>query len=407
MQAIMNQGVGAPAGNAKGEGRWRPRSGGPFYGGLVALVLFEILNVYFIMPMPGSQRFRSIDFAYLLYTWRWLVRGACVLAIASGLRGAFRRPRQWRPALVTALALAAIWFMNFRMSADHMFKQPESLVFKPRGQNKVDENAVIVGVERNGEARAYPIRFLVYHHQVQDTLGGEPLLVTYCSVCRSARVFRPFVGGKKEMFRLVGMDHFNAMLEDETTGSWWRQANGEAIIGPLKGTRLQDVEYRQVTLRNWFEMHPSALAMQMDVASTAKFDTEGKYERGLSEGGLTRTDPESWNDKSWVVGVEVGATSKAYDWNRLKRERIINDEFGGQAIVIALATDGSSYGVFERPAPAQPFAIEGDVISAAGRSYGLDGLERTEPANRLKAIKAHQEFWHSWRTFHPETLVDR
>jgi hypothetical protein len=407
MQTNMKQGVGAQIGTGTAEQRSSPRSTAFFYGGLFALVLFEILNVYFIMPMPWSQRLRGVDFAYLLYTCRWPVRVACVLAIAWGLRGAFGRPRAWRRALVAVLASGAIWYMNFRMSADHMFRQPESLVFQPRARNQVDEAAVIVGVERNGEARAYPIRFLVYHHQVQDTLGGEPLLVTYCNVCRSARVFRPLVGGRKEEFRLVGMDQFNAMLEDKTTGSWWRQANGEAVTGPLKGTRLEDVEYRQVTLRNWFEMHPAALVMQMDEASAPNFDAEGKYERGLSKGHLTRTDPQSWNDKSWVLGVEIGATSKAYDWNRLKRERIINDEFGGKAIVIALAMDGSSYGAFERPALPKPFTIEGDVISAGNSSYGLDGRDRAGSANRLKAIRAHQEFWHSWRTFHPQTLVDR
>lgn len=40
----------------------------------VGLILFEVLNVYFIMPMPGSQRMRSIDLAYFLYTWRWVFR---------------------------------------------------------------------------------------------------------------------------------------------------------------------------------------------------------------------------------------------------------------------------------------------------------------------------------------------
>ena len=35
-----------------------------FYVGLVLLVLFELANVYFIMPMPYSQRVRSIEVAY-------------------------------------------------------------------------------------------------------------------------------------------------------------------------------------------------------------------------------------------------------------------------------------------------------------------------------------------------------
>jgi hypothetical protein len=49
-------------------------------------------------------------------------------------------------------------------------------------------------------------------------------------------VFSPVVDGRSETFRLVGMDHFNAMFEDASTHSWWRQANGEAIAGPSKGS---------------------------------------------------------------------------------------------------------------------------------------------------------------------------
>ena len=100
---------------------------------------------------------------------------------------------------------------------------------------------LVIGVVNNGEAKAYPIRFLGYHHQVQDTVGGKPVIVTYCTVCRTGRVFEPMVNGKPEKFRLVGMDHFNAMFEDATTKSWWRQVNGEAITGKLKGQQLPEV----------------------------------------------------------------------------------------------------------------------------------------------------------------------
>ena len=54
--------------------------------GLLLLVAFELANVYFIMPMPGSQRMRSLEVAYLLYSWRWPVRIAAGLLVAAGAR---------------------------------------------------------------------------------------------------------------------------------------------------------------------------------------------------------------------------------------------------------------------------------------------------------------------------------
>jgi hypothetical protein len=380
-----------------------------FYTGLAGLALFEILNVYFIMPFPGSQRINSLDLAYFLHTHRWYFRIAFLLAIATGSRAAFqiRWGRKWLPGLLTLLVAAIIWLFNFQMTADHMFLQPRQPVFKVRAESTVDEGSVVVGFEHEGEARAYPIRFLVYHHQVQDTVGGLPVLITYCSVCRTGRVFEPTVGGRPEKFRLVGMDHFNAMFEDATTGSWWRQATGEAVTGPRKGTVLPEAAYRQLTLRDWFRLHPDARVMQPDEDSRAHYDPEGKYEQGKSKGELTRTDSGSWQDKSWVVGVQAGALAKAYDWNRLKRERVINDQIGGTPIVLVLATDQQSFGVFERHEAAEIFTIKDDVFTASGRSYDFAGQNIATPDQGLRRVKAYQEFWHSWRTFHPGTERDR
>ena len=39
-----------------------------FWLGVVLLVVFELANVWFIMPLPYSQRMRSIDVAYALHT---------------------------------------------------------------------------------------------------------------------------------------------------------------------------------------------------------------------------------------------------------------------------------------------------------------------------------------------------
>jgi len=377
-----------------------------FYAGLISLVVFEVLKVYLIMPMPGSQQLDSVQLAYVLHTWRWGFRVVCLAAIGVGARAAFQGGwrRKWIAVVGLVLSGTIVWMFNFVATADHIFKEPQHLVHAPRATNRLPLSSIVIAVEFNGEAKAWPIRYLVYHHQVHATVGGKTVLVTYCSVCRTGRVYEPVVNGRPVTFRLVGMDHFNAMFEDATTGSWWRQANGEAVTGPLQGVRLPVVPSSQTTLRHWLEEHPAALVMQPDESADLEedYDTYGRFERGKSKGDLTRTDPLSWQEKSWVVGVQAGRISKAYDWNRLKKDRVINDRVGDQAIVLVLATDGQSFAAFERPAGS--FTIQGDIIAADGRTYDLAGRDRAEPAMRLKPVQAHQEFWHSWRTFHPGTL---
>ena len=382
----------------------RSRAAALFHIGVIGVALFEAAKIYFIMPMPGSQRIRSLDLAYALHTWRWAFRLAALVAIGGGVRAAFAVRARWRvvPVLVLVIAAGIAVLANYTLMADHMFKQPEHLVLARRSANTVDENSVVVAIERDGEAKAWPIRFLVYHHQVQDTIGGRAILVTYCSVCRTGRIFKPIVGGQHETFRLVGMDTFNAMFEDRRTGSWWRQATGTAVAGPLKGTRLTELDASQLTLRQFFALHPNGVVMQPDPTFASRYDTEGRFERGESRGDLTRTDPGSWNDKSWVVGIDRGTASKAYDWNDLKTRRIINDRVGGTPVVLALAQDGRSFVAFERPGDVS-FVITGDVLAADGHSYDLSGRELTGAAPALSRIAASQEFWHSWRSFHPAT----
>src|SRR6478609_114929 len=255
-----------------------------FYIGILGVTLFEILNVYFIMPMPGSQRMNSLDLAYFLYSYRWFFRIIFALFIAIGATGTFKTTKyKWIPAVVLILPAVTVYFFNFKMSADAMFKQPDNLIMKAKAENRMKDSTMVVGVEYNGEVKAYPLRFIVYHHQVRDTVGGKPMMITYCSVCRTGRVFEPTVKGQLENFRLVGMDHFNAMFEDVTTKSWWRQATGEAVTGPLKGEVLPEVESFQVRLDKLYELYPNAIVMQLDEPIKYKYDTLGKYERGKSK----------------------------------------------------------------------------------------------------------------------------
>ena len=372
-----------------------------FYFGCIGLLLFEIANVYFIMPMPGSQEMPSLGLAYFLYRWRWGFRVILGLMALAGLARAWQGQR-WL-VLLLLLSLGGVSYMtHFEMAADTMFYQPGNLLMKPAADNKVPAEKLVIGIHLNGQARAYPIQYIGYHHQVLDTLAGVPLMVTYCTVCRSGRVFQPLVQGQPERFRLVGMDHFNAMFEDAGTHSWWRQVSGEAVAGPLKGAQLPEIFSEQMSLGTWFALHPNSLVMQPDPAFADEYADMDSYDTGKGRGSLTRTDSLSWQRKSWVIGVAIGQDSKAFDWNRLLRERIIRDKVGATPIALVLASDNKSFFALERPAPGSVWALNKDTLLVDGRAFSLDG-RALDAGTPLKRAQAYQEFWHSWQTFHPAT----
>ncbi|MDQ2753363.1 MAG: DUF3179 domain-containing protein, partial [Bacteroidota bacterium] len=183
--------------------------------GLIYLIAIEILRVYFIMPFPGSQQANTIDIAYFIDKNIWWLRLFGFAIIIVPLLYILKQSKLWKKVIVVLLLIfygIVAYEFNFKFLADKMFYQPKNKLLVSASSDTTNRNHLIIGVAINNEAKAYPIEIIGYHHQLRDTVGGEPVMITYCTVCRTGRVYSPYVNGKLEIFRLVGMDHFNAMF---------------------------------------------------------------------------------------------------------------------------------------------------------------------------------------------------
>lgn len=386
-----------------------------FLVGILILIVAEVARVYYIMPFPGSQVDEVIDLAYFIDGYIWIFRIIGIAMIAYPAFTLLGEPNRYIK--FTGYALLIFWVLvvymfNFRFLADKMFYQPSQKIFAPISENKVSAKKIIIGVAINGYAKAFPIEVIGYHHQVRDTIGGEPLMITYCTVCRTGRVFSPIVNNKLENFRLVGMDHYNAMFEDETTKSWWRQVNGEAIAGPLLGTTLTEVPSEQMSLQAWMDRYPNTLVMQPDPAFKDRYESLEKYDEGKMEGKLEGRDSLSWKDKSWVVGVPMGLFAKAYDWNQLVKDRVINDRIKGLPVMLALESDSVSFHswvpVVGKDTLRFSYSDSLKILVDQNQSrwnWKGECVEGTMNGTKLETVQSYQEFWHSWKTFHPNTEV--
>src|SRR5688572_11601312 len=317
-----------------------------FILGICILIVPEVLRVYWIMPFPGSQEDERLTAAYFLHNYIFLFRIVGILLIAFPFFYYIRYGKWIHKILVIVpvLLYAVIFYMfNYKFLAEKMFYIPKHKVLVSASDNKISPSQLVIGVERNGEAKAYPIEIIGYHHQVQDTVGGSPVLITYCTVCRTGRAFSPFVEEKFQHFRLVGMDHFNAMFEDESTKSWWRQVNGEAVAGPLKGNYLNEIFTRQMTLAEWTSYYPNTLILQPDSSFLEEYEGLEGFNEGTIDSGLEQRDSSSWAKKSWIVGISLNHFSRAYDWNDLLKKKVINDSIHNIPVVLALHNDNTSF----------------------------------------------------------------
>ncbi|MGV6803728.1 MAG: DUF3179 domain-containing protein [Ruegeria sp.] len=121
----------------------------------------------------------------------------------------------------------------------------------------------VITVELKGaQARAYPLRYLIWHEIVNDRIGHRPIAVTYCPLCNSGLVFDRRTEHGVLNFGVTGkLRNSDMVMYDRETESWWQQATGEAIVGQLTGTRLQALP---IWLESWTEFrgrHPDGLVM--------------------------------------------------------------------------------------------------------------------------------------------------
>jgi Protein of unknown function (DUF3179) len=145
------------------------------------LLGLTILNVALILapPLaalpPIAQTPTLLAVAHAARTLAPVISAALAVALAVRL---WRR-RTWRETALLAVALACAALSRANI-LEWMFPSARAAetVEIARFHDVRDEDMVI-GVAIGGESRAYPVRYLAYHHMLNDQLGATALLPTY------------------------------------------------------------------------------------------------------------------------------------------------------------------------------------------------------------------------------------
>jgi hypothetical protein len=386
-----------------------------FWTGIILLVIPGLIHAYLLMPFPGSQDLNALTVCYYLEKIVLPLRIAGSFLLVWYLFSYFskntKRGKIYK-GVILALCIVSFYVTDIRYKAESMFEEPQTIKFANAINNKVPESFVIIGVVNNGVAKAYPLIYLAYHHKVQDKVGNEPVLVTYCSMCRTGRVYNPIINGVRQNFRLVGARHYNAIIEDEGTKTWWYQATGIAAVGKLKGDRLQELPYEQSTLASWLQKHPGSLILQRDRHYLSDYNELKNYDRRqYVDKDRTLKNKDSLVRRSWMLGVIIKGQAKAYDWRHLFKKRLLNDVVGKTPVLVAIEKDSLTYHAFNSTVNGKALHFklnDNDQLTdqETVSVWDWDGLSTagTLKGNRLAKIQAYQEYWHSWKHFHPKTL---
>ena len=234
----------------------------------------------------------------------------------------------------------------------------------------------VLALSRDKEAKAYPIKILNWHEVVNDTLAGEPILVTYCPLCGTGIGFDPLVNGSAYTFGVSGLLYQSDLLMyDHQTESLWSQIDMEAVAGPMIGTKLTHIFLDHTTWGEWRARHSTTLVLSTKTGSFRNYDSDpyGDYaQRRDLMFDVQHFDP-SYPTKEWVLGIEIDNTFKAYPFSELEKvSQLLIDQVNGQTVHIHFI----------------PRANSASITAADGKP--------------LPSIMA---YWFAWYTFHPDTQV--
>ncbi len=294
------------------------------------------------------------------------------------------------------------------------------------------EPVIMLGID--DEWRAYPIQVLMWHEIANDVVAGVPVAVTFCPLCHTAIVFDRTVDGTVLDFGVSGnLRHSDLVMYDRQTESWWQQATGRGIVGEYSGTALEFLPSQLVSWAQFKELHPDGLVLTRDTGHNRDYGANpyGGYDRAASRpfllGDQSLLDGRL-NPKVRIVGIVIDDESVAFPLPDLSDVKVVNDEVGGEPIVIlwspgtssALGTPtvaggdnvGSAVVYARTTADGETLEFEpaGDgrmTDTATGSTWNAGGVAVSGElaGTQLEPVVNDQPFWFAWAIFRPDTVV--
>ncbi len=288
----------------------------------------------------------------------------------------------------------------------------------------------VLGLEIQGDARAYPLQILIWHEIVNDTVGGKPVAVTYCPLCNSGLVFERVVDGVTLDFGTSGkLYKSDLVMYDRQTHSLWAQMEGRAIVGERAGTRLKLVPANTLAYEEWKAIYPQGKVLSRDTGHARPYGINPyeAYDRPDAAPFLffDRPDPRR-PPKERVVGVQLGGQARAYPWPLLEQRGVVHDTLGGQPVVVFFRPGTLSALDDRRIADSRAIGatavfsplVDGRTLTFEATPEGFRDRETGSLWNllgqavagrltgkRLQPIPHVDAFWFAWAAFHPGTSL--
>jgi hypothetical protein len=293
-----------------------------------------------------------------------------------------------------------------------------------------DEEPVIF-FQVGEDARAYPIQILMWHEIVNDTIGGLPVVVTFCPLCNTAIAFERTLDGETLDFGTTGRLRFsNLIMYDRQSETWWQQASGEAIAGDHTGRQLRFLPAPIIGWDEFKSSHPTGVVLSRDTGYNRSYGNnpyagydDVRMSPFLYVGPRT---PGELPAMARVLTIDLNEDAVAYPYDILREVLVINDNVGDEPVVLFWQTGAASAFGQTQEALGQEVGSANSfspILNGDKLTFTTDGerifdeqtnsmwnvlgqaVEGPLAGSQLEAVVSVNHFWFSWAAFRPETRI--
>lgn len=238
-------------------------------------------------------------------------------------------------------------------------------------------------VSSGSSTKYYPFQILVWHEIVNDEIEGQPIMVTYCPLCKTGIVFSRIVNGSVLTFGVSGKLYENNLLMYNKNGgptSLWSQVHGRAVVGALIGQELEilpQLHVRWGDIKRQFSASGNVQVLSRQTGFVRDYANEpygDYYSSPKTLYPLKIRDPRL-DDKTEMLALIINGHAKAYPLKEALAVAPFTDILGGKRI-----------------------RIERD-----SELHSLIAID--DETNEL--LPAIESFWFAWVVAHPDTELWR
>jgi hypothetical protein len=279
----------------------------------------------------------------------------------------------------------------------------------------LQDSDLVVGLNINGDVRAYPLQILVWHEIVNDNVGGMPVVVTYCPLCFTNQVFSRTINGSVVEFGTSGkLYNSNLVMYDRTSKSLWSQALGEGISGSYAGIKLERIPFDVAHWKQWKQLYPESKILSRDTGSARPYgaDPYGDYYTSSEVLFPVANRDDRLGLKDIVIGLENADVYKAYRINDIQNEKVVNEQVINKSVAL--------FSLYPFIVRAYDPAVNGSILkfqfdsrnnnyidNQTNSLWNFDGISIDGPlkGTALNRLPFDEGYWFEWVAFHPKTEV--